>query len=91
MHLLGAALTVGASVVPAWDVGFEDGNNVGGLVGAALAPAGGFGRLLVVLMALTVPSAVAPTMYTVCTSFMTIAAVFARVPRCVFALLSTAV
>ncbi|KAF7798124.1 hypothetical protein EIP86_009339 [Pleurotus ostreatoroseus] len=91
VHFLGAAITVGALVVPAWNAGFDNGNNVGGLVAAVLAPAGGFGRFLLVLMALSTPSGIAPTMYTVCTSFMTIAAVFSRVPRCVFAAISTAV
>lgn len=88
---MGAAFTAGANTIPAWNIGFDNGNDVGGLVAAVLAPAGRFGKFLLVLMALTTPSAIAPTMYTVCTSFMTIAAVFSRIPRCVFAVLSTAV
>ena len=89
--MIGAVYTVASNYVPAWDAGFDNGNDVGGLVAAVLAPTGGFGKFLLVLLALTTPSAIAPTMYTVCTSFMTIASIFSRIPRCVFAVLSTAV
>ena len=90
VHLTGAAFTAAASYVPAWGAGLNSATNVGGLVAAVLQPVGGFGKFLLVLLALTTPSASAPTMYTVCTSFMTIAPVFARVPRFVFAVVSTA-
>ncbi|KAJ2967796.1 hypothetical protein NUW54_g13404 [Trametes sanguinea] len=58
---------------------------------AILAPTGRFGKFLLVMLSLTAPSACAPTMYTVCMSFMTIHRAFARVPRFVIALVSTAV
>jgi purine-cytosine permease-like protein len=90
MHLVGAAFTAAAPYVPAWEAGLGNGNDVGGLIAAALAGAGGFGKFLVVCMALTTPSASTPTMYTVCTSFMTISPVFERVPRFIFAVISTA-
>lgn len=90
VHLIGAAFTAAAPYVPAWDAGLNSATNVGGLVAAVLQPVGGFGKFLLVLLSLTTPSASAPTMYTVCTSFMTIAPVFARVPRFVFAIVSTA-
>lgn len=90
-HLIGAAFTAAAVYVPSWNAGLAGGNDVGGLVAAILSPTGGFGKFLLVLLALTTPSASAPTMYTVCTSFMTIAPVFARVPRFVFAIVATAV
>ncbi|KAI0657590.1 permease for cytosine/purines, uracil, thiamine, allantoin-domain-containing protein [Cubamyces menziesii] len=79
------------SSVPAWGAGLGDGNDVGGLVAAVLAPTGGFGKFLLVLLSLTAPSACAPSMYTVCTSFMTVHRSFARVPRFVIAIVSTAV
>ncbi|KAI0088274.1 permease for cytosine/purines, uracil, thiamine, allantoin-domain-containing protein [Irpex rosettiformis] len=91
VHLIGAAFTAAAAYVPAWGAGLNSATNVGGLVAAVLQPIGGFGKFLLVLLALTTPSASAPTMYTVCTSFMTIAPVFARVPRFVFAIVSTAI
>lgn len=90
-HMLGAAFAAAAVSVPEWGAGFEDGNNVGGLVAAVLAPTGRFGKFLLVLLSLTAPSACAPTMYTVCMSFMTVHRAFARLPRFVVALLSTAV
>ncbi|KIM71243.1 hypothetical protein PILCRDRAFT_830469, partial [Piloderma croceum F 1598] len=87
-HFLGAAFTASAPAVPSWTAGFEGGDNVGGLISAVLAPTGGFGKLLTVLIALSVPSACAPTMYTFGTSFMTIAPIFQKVPRYVFAIIS---
>ncbi|KAI0332191.1 hypothetical protein GY45DRAFT_1218764, partial [Cubamyces sp. BRFM 1775] len=91
-HMLGAAFAAAAmSTVPTWGAGLGDGNDVGGLVAAVLAPTGGFGKLLLVLLSLTAPSACAPTMYTVCTSFMTVHRSFARVPRFLIAVVSTAV
>lgn len=62
--MLGAAFAAMAPGVPSWETGFGDGSNVGGLIAAILEPAGGFGKFLVVLIALSIPSACAPTMYT---------------------------
>jgi purine-cytosine permease-like protein len=90
VHILGAAFTAAALYVPTWNAGLNGANNVGGLVAAVLEPTGGFGKFLLVLMCLTTPSASAPTMYTICTSFMTIAPIFGRIPRFVFAVVSTA-
>ncbi|KAI0649846.1 permease for cytosine/purines, uracil, thiamine, allantoin-domain-containing protein [Trametes meyenii] len=91
MHMIGASFAAAALSVPAWEAGMNDGNSVGGLVSAVLAPTGRFGKFLLVLLSLTAPSACAPTMYTVCTSFMTIHRAFARVPRFLVAVLSTAI
>ncbi|EIW53292.1 uncharacterized protein TRAVEDRAFT_154691 [Trametes versicolor FP-101664 SS1] len=90
-HMLGAAFAATAVYVPEWETGLGDGNDVGGLVAAILSPTGGFGKFMLVLLSLTAPSACAPTMYTVCTSFMTIHRKFARVPRFVVAVVSTAI
>ena len=62
--MLGAAFAAATPAVPSWKSGFNDGDNIGGLISAILAPTGGFGKFLVVLLALSVPSACAPTMYT---------------------------
>ncbi|KAG6818996.1 hypothetical protein H0H93_016516 [Arthromyces matolae] len=61
---IGAAFTAMAPAVPSWNEGFDKGNNLGGLISAILAPVGGFGKFLVALVALSIPSACAPTMYT---------------------------
>jgi purine-cytosine permease-like protein len=89
-HFLGAAFAASAPAVPSWNAGFEGGDNIGGLISAVLAPAGGFGKFLTALIALSVPSACAPTMYTFGTSFMTIAPIFQKVPRYFFAIISEA-
>ncbi|TFK91640.1 purine-cytosine permease [Polyporus arcularius HHB13444] len=90
-HMLGAAFAAAAPAVPSWEAGFDNGNSVGGLVEAVLSPAGGFGKFLTVLIALFIPSACAPTMYTFASSFMTIHAWFARVPRYVYTVVSEAI
>ena len=90
VHIIGAAFTAVAPYVSTWEEGLGNGNDVGGLVGAILGPVGGFGKFLLVLLALSTPSACAPTLYTVCTSFMTISSVFAKIPRAIIAIVSTA-
>lgn len=90
VHLLGAAFTATAYYVPTWQAGLGNGNDIGGLIAAILEPAGGFGKFLLVALALTAPSQCAPAMYTVCTSFMTVSSVFARIPRFLLAIVSTA-
>jgi len=90
-HMLGAAFAAMAPAVPSWHAGFSDGSNVGGLIAAVLSPSGGFGKFLMVLIALSIPSACAPTMYIFGMSFMSIAPIFARVPRYVFAIVSEAI
>lgn len=88
--MIGAVFAASAPSVPSWQTGISNGNNVGGLIAAVLAPVGGFGKFLTVLIALTIPSACAPTMYTFGTSFMAIAPIFAKVPRYVFVIISEA-
>jgi len=90
-HMLGAAFAIAASNVPSYAAGFDNGNDVGGLVAAVLAPVGGFGKFLLVLLALSVPSACAPTMYTFGMSFMAVAPFFARIPRYVYITISEAI
>jgi len=63
-HMLGAALAAAAPGVPAWQAGFEGGNNIGGLLSAILEPTGTFGKVLLGIVALTASCACAPTMYT---------------------------
>ncbi|CCM05632.1 uncharacterized protein FIBRA_07861 [Fibroporia radiculosa] len=91
VHLLGAAFAATALYVPSWQAGLGNGNNIGGLIAAVLSPAGGFGKFLLVPLSLTAPSQCAPAMYTACTSLMTVSARFARIPRYVLAMISTAI
>lgn len=62
--MIGTAFAAAAPGIPSWKAGFDNGNNVGGLFAAVLAPAGGFGKFLIVLIALSTSSACVPTMYT---------------------------
>jgi purine-cytosine permease-like protein len=68
-HMLGAAFAAAASAVPSWESGFDNGSSFGGLIAAILAPIGGFGKFLVVLLALSVCTSSVPTMYTFGASF----------------------
>ena len=61
--MIGAGFAAAAPGVPSWSTGFQDGNNMGGLIAAILAPSGGFGKFLLVLIALSTSSACAPTIY----------------------------
>ncbi|KAI0341334.1 cytosine-purine permease [Trametopsis cervina] len=90
-HFIGAVFAASAPFNPTWDTGFAGGNSVGGLIEAVLSPLGGFGKFLTVLLALTIPSACAPTMYTFGSSAMTITPWFAKVPRYVFTVISEAI
>ncbi|KAF8804560.1 hypothetical protein BYT27DRAFT_7107291 [Phlegmacium glaucopus] len=90
-NMIGAAFAAAAPGIPSWITGFQEGSNVGGLLAPVLAPAGGFGRFLLVLIALSTLSACAPTIYTFGNSFMAITPLFARVPRYVFTVVSTAI
>ncbi|KAH7911759.1 permease for cytosine/purines, uracil, thiamine, allantoin-domain-containing protein [Hygrophoropsis aurantiaca] len=87
-HTLGAAFAAAATNVPSWNTGFDNSSNVGGLVSAILGPIGGFGKFLTVLVALSIPSACAPTMYSFGTSFMAVHSRFASVPRWIYVLIS---
>ncbi|KAH0581647.1 hypothetical protein H2248_011344 [Termitomyces sp. 'cryptogamus'] len=87
-QMLGGAFAAMAPAISSWNEGFDDGNNLGGLISAILSPTGGFGKFLVVLISLSIPSICAPTMYTFGTSFMAIAPIFARVPRYLFSIVS---
>ncbi|KAG1868500.1 cytosine-purine permease, partial [Suillus subluteus] len=85
---LGAAFAAAAPNVPAWNAGFDDSSSVGGLLHNVLLPTGAFGKILTALVALSISSACAPTMYTFSNSFMAIATWFSTVPRWVFVLIS---
>ncbi|KAG1741435.1 cytosine-purine permease [Suillus paluster] len=85
---LGAAFAAAAPSVPAWNAGFDNSSSVGGLFYSVLLPTGVFGKVLTALVALSIPSACAPTMYTFSNSFMAIATRFGAVPRWVYILIS---
>ena len=63
LHLLGAAFAAAAAGVPAWNAGYDGGNNFGGLASAVLQPSGAFGKILMALMALVISAPTALEMY----------------------------
>ncbi|KAH7919078.1 hypothetical protein BV22DRAFT_1023592, partial [Leucogyrophana mollusca] len=90
-HTLGIAFAAAAPAIPAWNAGFDESSSVGGLFAAILEPVGGFGKFLTVLVALSIPSACAPSMYSFSTSFMAVHPWFSAVPRWVYVLVSEGV
>jgi hypothetical protein len=63
LQLVDAAFAAAAPGVPSWAAGYDNGNDLGGLVSAVLEPAGDFGKVLIVIMALAISAPTAPTMY----------------------------
>ncbi|KAI0400925.1 permease for cytosine/purines, uracil, thiamine, allantoin-domain-containing protein [Xylaria palmicola] len=90
LMVLGAAIGGALTNVPAWDRGFEA-NSVGGVLAAMLSPAGGFGKFVVVVLSLTLLGNIAATMYSVTLNFQILVPQLVRVPRYVFAVVTTAV
>lgn len=91
LQLIGAAFAAAAPGVPSWAAGYDNGNDLGGLVSAVLEPTGGFGKFLVVLMAIGIAAPCAPTMYSFGMSLMNVSSVFAKVPRYATAIIATGI
>jgi purine-cytosine permease-like protein len=87
---LGAAAAISAPSVPDWNAGYTDGN-VGGLLNAMLSPVGKFGKVLMVLLSLSVTTTTAPTIYSMGMAFQTFIPPLAAVPRYVLAVCAAAV
>lgn len=90
LECLGVVAAISAPSVPSWNAGYANGN-VGGLLNAMLSPLGGFGKVLVVLLCLSMTAANAPEIYSMCIQFQTLIPPFAAVPRYVFSVVGTAV
>ncbi|KAI1199118.1 NCS1 nucleoside transporter [Nemania serpens] len=88
--VLGAAIGGAIAAVPAWEQGYAT-NAVGGVLAAMLAPAGGFGQFVVVVLSLTLLGNIAATTYSVTLNFQILVPQLVRVPRYVFSLVVTAV
>lgn len=89
--VLGAAIGTTLPTVPAWSDAYAS-YDVGGVVGAMLKPAGGFGKFLLVLLALSnIPNA-AGSMYGLALNWQALFNLFRlRLPRVVYPLAITAV
>ena len=72
-----------------WMEGYNN-FSVGGLIEAMLSPAGGFGKFLTVLIALSVMGNIAATFYSVSLNLQIILPVLVVVPRYIFSIVATA-
>ena len=90
IQCLGAAAAVTAPFIPNWAAGY-DGGNVGGLIDAMLFPVGKFGKVLMVLLSLSVTTNNTPTIYSMGMALQTLIPPLVAVPRYVFSVLVTAV
>lgn len=89
LQCLGAAVIASVPLVPTWEAGYASGN-VGGLLNAMLAPAGGFGKFLTALLSLSVVGNIAATLYSISFNFQIFIPVLVVVPRYAFSVLATA-
>lgn len=86
---LGAAIGGAMGNIPEWQDGFNS-TLVGGVLGAMLSPAGGFGKFILVVLAFTLLANISGTMYAITLNFQTLVPSF-RLPRYVFSVVVTAI
>ncbi|XP_044717694.1 permease for cytosine/purines, uracil, thiamine, allantoin [Hirsutella rhossiliensis] len=87
---LGAAVARAIPNNPDWEDRYGR-NLVGGALAGMLAPAGGFGKFVVVVLALSLLGNTCGTFYAISLNFQTLVPWLARVPRYVFSIVTTAV
>lgn len=85
---LGAAIAGAIPNNPVWQDQYDK-YLVGGALSAMLAPAGGFGKFILVLLALTLLGNTCGTFYSITLNFQTLLPWLFRVPRYVFAIVIT--
>jgi len=90
LQCLGAAAAISGPFVPGWAVGYT-GGNVGGLINAMLLPVNKLGKVLMILLSLSVTANNSPTIYSMGNAFQTLIPPLVVVPRYVFSVFSTAV
>ena len=85
---LGAACAIAAQTVPSWTAAFE-GDNVGGLLAEMLSPVGGFGKFLVVMLAISLTSNIAASFYSITLNFQVMVPYLIVLPRYILSLVAT--
>lgn len=88
--ILGAAIGGATPNVPEWSAAYES-LGIGGVVAEMLSPAGGFGKFVLVLLALSVIGNIAISMYSVALNLQMLLPFFARVHRFLFIVATFAV
>ncbi len=87
---LGAAIGNAIPNVASWQAGY-DSTLVGGVLSAMLAPAGGFGKFLVVLLSFSLLGNLAATSYSVTLNLQLLLPVLVKVPRYLFSIVFVAI
>jgi purine-cytosine permease-like protein len=90
LMVLGAAIGGAVMNVPSWEAGYNS-TAAGGVLAAMLEPAGGFGKFLVVLIALAILGNLTATMYSITLNFQLLIPWLVHIPRFVFAIVITAI
>ncbi|KAK3353047.1 permease for cytosine/purines, uracil, thiamine, allantoin-domain-containing protein [Lasiosphaeria hispida] len=88
--ILGAAIGGAVPNVPSWNAAYQV-TGVGGVLYEMLTPAGGFGKFIIVLLALSVIGNIAISMYSVSLNLQMLLPPFTKVPRFVFILATMAI
>ncbi|GJC79179.1 purine-cytosine permease fcyB [Colletotrichum liriopes] len=88
--ILGAAIGGALDNVPEWKSGWDT-YGIGGVMAAMLAPAGGFGKFVLVVLALSVIGNIATSMYSVALCMQLVLPIFAKVPRIVFVVVALSI
>lgn len=81
--ILGAAIGGAVPNVPSWTTAYTD-LGIGGVMYEMLTPAGGFGKFVLVLLALSVIGNIAISMYSVALNLQMLLPFFARIHRFIF-------
>lgn len=87
---LGAAIGGAMGSIPNWEAGYDE-TAVGGVLAAMLAPAGAFGKFVVVILSFTMLGNIAATMYSITLNFQMLIPQLVVVPRYVFSVIITAI
>ncbi|RDW91687.1 putative purine-cytosine permease FCY2 [Coleophoma crateriformis] len=87
---LGAAIGATVSVTPSWSDAYNL-NSIGGVMSAMLEPAGGFGKFVTLILALSVISNTAPSVYSLSLNFQVLAPGLYRIPRIIHVIISTGI
>jgi purine-cytosine permease-like protein len=88
--ILGAAIGGAIPNVESWSTAYEA-YGIGGVMGEMLSPAGGFGKFILVILALSVIGNIAISMYSVALCMQMLLPVFTKVPRFVFIVIAIAI
>jgi len=88
--ILGAAIGGAVPNIESWNAAYEV-SGIGGVMGEMLTPARGFGKFVMVLLALSVIGNISISMYSVALNLQMLLPFFARIPRFFFIAVTMAI